>query len=147
MARTTTAPMTDRGRRGRGLVGLALVPLTAGLFGAGVVWADAHDPTAPSSAAAPPAPVPTVPAEGSVRTVTRTISTAEAPRRIAVRRGALLELEVVGDVLDSVELLDEVSPIAPESPARFDIYADRPGEYPIELVDEGKRIGTLVVRP
>jgi len=54
---------------------------------------------------------------------------------------------VVGDVLDSVELLDEVSPIAPESPARFDIYADRPGEYPIELVDEGKRIGTLVVRP
>ncbi|HEX2409645.1 MAG TPA: hypothetical protein VHJ39_00645 [Solirubrobacteraceae bacterium] len=96
--------------------------------------------------AADATPVPTTPAEGSVVTRARTISTAEAPRRINVRRGTLLELEVEGDELDSVELLDEVSPITPESNARFDIYADRAGMYPIKLVDEERLIGTLVVR-
>jgi hypothetical protein len=131
------------------MLGRRFIILVAVLMGLTALAASLapRQPVPRDQRAAEPTPVPTVPAEGSVRTVTRTISTAEAPRRIAVRRGALLELEVVGDVLDSVELLDEVSPIAPQSPARFDIYADRPGEYPIELVDEGKRIGTLVVRP
>jgi hypothetical protein len=91
-------------------------------------------------------PSPTVAAESSVEPVRRTIKVANAPRRITVSRGALVELEVEGDVLDSVELLGEVAPITPEANARFDLYADTPGTYPIELVDEDQRIGTLVVR-
>ena len=85
-------------------------------------------------------------ASPGMRTVERAISTAEGPRRVTVTAGRLLELEVSGPELDSVALLDEVVPIAPEAPARFELLADTPGRYPIELVDAGRRVGTLVVR-
>jgi hypothetical protein len=95
-----------------------------------------------------PTPAPTVVADGSVKPVPKTISTRRNNQRVTVHRGDLLELTVKrGDELDSVELLDEVVPISPEADAVFNIYADTVGEYPIELVDAGERIGTLVIRP
>jgi hypothetical protein len=99
-------------------------------------------PAAESSptASAGPAASPTV------RTVERAISTVGGRTRVRVTEGQLLELDVSGPELDSVELLDEVVPIAPEAPAHFDLLADRPGSYPIVLVDAGRRVGTLVVR-
>ena len=33
-----------------------------------------------------------------------------------------------------------------DSPARFSLLAGEPGEYPIELVDADRQIGTLVIR-
>ena len=89
---------------------------------------------------AAPAAAPTV------RTVERTLSTAEGRRRVTVTEGQLVELDVSGPELDSVTLLDEVEPIAPEAAAHFELLADTPGRYPIELVDADRRIGTLVVR-
>ena len=74
------------------------------------------------------------------------IFTAENPTRVAVRKGQILQLTVRGAEVDSVMVLDEIEPIEEDSPALFEILADEPGEYPIELVDAERQIGTLVVR-
>ena len=96
---------------------------------------------------ATPSPTPTAEAgTGGVRTVEKTISTAEGPTRVAVRQGDLVRLTVSGDELDSVQLLDQVEPIDIESPAIFELRANRPGSFPIDLVDGQRRVGTLVVR-
>jgi hypothetical protein len=68
--------------------------------------------------------------------------------RIAVSRGDTLQLEVAGDVLDSVllERLDRIDGIDPTTPARFDILIDAaPGSYPIRLVEADRRIGSIVI--
>jgi hypothetical protein len=85
-------------------------------------------------------------ASPTVRTVRRTLSTAQGRRRVTVTEGQLVQLDVSGPELDSVMLLDEVVPMAPEAAAHFELLADTPGRYPIELVDAERRIGTLVVR-
>ena len=68
--------------------------------------------------------------------------------RVTVSRGDTLQLEVAGDVFDSVllERLDMVDGIEPTTPARFDILIDSPpGSYPIRLVDADRRIGSIVI--
>jgi hypothetical protein len=95
---------------------------------------------------ATPTPTPSTAPAKDRQLVQKTILTAENPTRVAVREGQLLELTVEGSEVDSVMVLDEIEPIEEDSPALFDIYADRPGEYPIELVDADRQIGTLVVR-
>ena len=68
--------------------------------------------------------------------------------RITVSRGDTLQLQVAGDVFDSVllERLDMVDGIEPTTPARFDILIDfPPGSYPIRLVDADRRIGSIVI--
>jgi hypothetical protein len=34
----------------------------------------------------------------------------------------------------------------PDSPARFELFADVPGTYPIDAVESGQQIGTLEIR-
>jgi hypothetical protein len=71
-----------------------------------------------------------------------------APARIEVRRGDTLQLEVTGELLDEVllERLDMIDPIAPGTPARFNLLIDAPpGSYPIRLVDADRRIGSIVI--
>ena len=71
-----------------------------------------------------------------------------ANSRVVVRRGDLLELEVSGDLLDSVliERLDRMEAIEPTTPARFEVLADVPaGVYPIRLVDADRRIGAIEI--
>jgi hypothetical protein len=89
---------------------------------------------------------------GAVRTasplVEREIDIAE-PQTIAVNEGDEVRLTVSGDALDVVELvgLDLLQPIAPETPAVFDLNADDAGSYPIRLVETGRRAGRLRVTP
>ncbi|MGH2944866.1 MAG: hypothetical protein ACRDPC_01095 [Solirubrobacteraceae bacterium] len=92
-----------------------------------------------------PAPTEPVPA-GEAPVVMRRISTAGEADRVVVRQGAQLELHVSGTEIDSVAVLDKIEPVEPDSAARFHILADEPGEYPIELLDAERRVGTLVVR-
>jgi hypothetical protein len=68
-------------------------------------------------------------------------------RTVSVAEGKVLRLTVQGDALDVVELvgLDQLEPIAPESPAVFDIPVDDPGRYPIRLTDAGTDAGVLRV--
>jgi len=72
--------------------------------------------------------------------------TAENPTRVTVREGQQVELTVRGSEVDSVMVLDEIEPIEEDSPAVFEILADEPGEYPIQLIDADRQVGTLVVR-
>jgi hypothetical protein len=88
---------------------------------------------------------PALPAGG---TITEEIAATGSNSRIAVSRGDTLQLQVTGDVLDSVliERMDRVDGIEPTTPARFDLLIDSPaGSYPIRLVDEDRRIGSIVV--
>ena len=82
-------------------------------------------------------------------TIAEEISAAPgSDSRIAVSRGDTLQLQVAGDVLDSVliERLDRVDAIDPTTPARFDLLIDSPpGSYPIRLVDNDRRIGSIVI--
>jgi hypothetical protein len=83
------------------------------------------------------------------RTIAEEIPAAPGSNsRIAVSRGDTLQLEVAGDVFDSVliERMDRVDGIEPTTPARFDLLIDSPaGSYPIRLVDEDRRIGSIVI--
>ena len=78
--------------------------------------------------------------------MSKRLNTAEGITRVVVDEGDLVDLEVSGSELDSVTLLDEVVAIDPDSPAIFELLADEPGEYPIELLDADRQVGTLVVR-
>lgn len=68
--------------------------------------------------------------------------------RVVVQRGDVLELEVIGDVLDSVQIerLDRMEGIEPLTPARFNLLAEAPaGVYPIRLVEADRRIGSIEI--
>jgi hypothetical protein len=82
-------------------------------------------------------------------TVTRAIRAVPGSETsVRVRRGDMLELEVKGDVLDTVllERLDRIDGIEPTTPARFNLLVDAPaGVYPIRLVDGDERIGRIRV--
>ena len=95
-----------------------------------------------------PTPAPTQEATTAtpVHNVRRTLVITDEPGRITVNQGDLVQLTVKGSELDSVSVLDRVEPIERHSPAVFSLLADSPGEHPIELVDAGRRVGTLVVR-
>jgi hypothetical protein len=98
--------------------------------------------------AATPTPTasPTPSATAATHEVKRTLMITADPGRITVNEGDLVQLTVKGIELDSVSLLDQIEPIERESPALFELLAETPGNYPIELVDSGRRVGTLVVR-
>ena len=98
------------------------------------------------AATATPTPPSTSAAPGDLETVSKRLNTAEGVTRVVVDEGDLVALEVSGSEIDSVTLFDEVVAIDPESPAIFELLADRPGEYPIALLDADRQIGTLVVR-
>jgi hypothetical protein len=98
--------------------------------------------------AATPTPTPTPEPRpvAAMRTVQRTILTTDPRARVSVRQGQLVQLTVRGPEIDSIRLQDEIEPLDPDSPAIFELLADTAGSYPIELVDAGRRVGTLVVR-
>jgi hypothetical protein len=88
-------------------------------------------------------------ATGPVTVVERQLSASEDDQSVAARVGDLIRLEVTGDVLDAVhiERLDRIDAIEPLTPARFELFAETAGVYPIRLVEAGRRIGRLDIRP
>jgi hypothetical protein len=88
------------------------------------------------------------PAVTAAPVVVRTLDAAH-PRTVAVHQGQQLELTVRSSVLDAVELvgLDELQAISPETPAVFNLIADRPGRYPVVLTQAGRSAGMLHVIP
>ena len=102
----------------------------------------------PRSSQGTQGPVLGTPAKPAPAPVEATLSLSE-PRTIAVDEGAELRLSVQGDALDAVEIagLGQLEAIAPDTPAAFDILADRPGTYPIRLVGPDRRVGRLRVTP
>jgi hypothetical protein len=72
---------------------------------------------------------------------------ARRPARIDAAPGETVLLEVTGDVIDTVTISDlsEIETIDPGAPARFEIYVDTRGRFPIDLVEAHRRIGVLEV--
>jgi hypothetical protein len=91
-------------------------------------------------------PTPAPAGSPTLVTVEKELSTADADARVVVREGDVVELTISGPERDSVMVLDRIDAIHPESPARFSLLAGEPGEYPIELLEAGRQVGTLVIR-
>jgi hypothetical protein len=95
---------------------------------------------------------PAAPAPEEEGVVTETLSAAEgaSPVRVHARPGQTVQLEVQGgpELFDEVVLigLDRVEAIAPEAPARFEMYMDEPGRFEIRLLQADRRLGELLVR-
>jgi hypothetical protein len=135
-----------------------LLVLVAVLMGLTALAASLSPPPEPirrgASAGATPTPAPpaapTRAAPGAAGEVVRariSASAAALPRVVRAMRDDLVELVVAGDVVDTVAIdgLPVLEPIDPDSPVRLELYADRPGRFPIRLLDAGRRIGTLRV--
>jgi hypothetical protein len=113
--------------------------------------------TALASGVAPREPVvrddgstPPVPPAGASRpdVVERTLAADETGQRVVARVGQTVVITIEGTALDTVRLAeygDETVEAA--SPARFELLADVPGSYAIDLLEAGRRIGTLEIRP
>ena len=110
----------------------------------------------PGAATASPAPRPSAAAreESASRVVAETVDVdvdagREGVAPVRARAGDTVRLVVRGDVLDAVEIqgLDEIEPIEPGSPARFEFRAEAPGRHPILLQAAERRVGLLDIRP
>jgi hypothetical protein len=93
----------------------------------------------------PPAPVPA--REQASGTVQRTLDAGATGQRVVARVGQTVELTVRSDSLETVGLGDfGVKSAEPGSSAHFELLADVPGSYPIDLLESGQEIGTLEIR-
>ena len=82
------------------------------------------------------------------RPLERVLDADAAGQRVRARVGQPVVIEVRTDVLDTVSLAEYGNqPAEPDSPARFELLADTPGRYAIDLLEAGRRIGVLEVRP
>jgi hypothetical protein len=87
-------------------------------------------------------------ASAAPRTVEKTLDAARGGQRVAARVGQPVVITVKGDALDTVSLGEiGTKTVEPASPARFELLADTPGRYPLDLLEAGRRIGMLEVRP
>jgi hypothetical protein len=99
-----------------------------------------------SGSGSPPAAAAT-PAAGAGGTVEKTLDAGATGQRVVVSVGQTLELTVKSDTLETVNLEEYGDQTAePDSPARWEVYADVPGSYGLELEGSGTRIGTVEVR-
>ena len=81
--------------------------------------------------------------------VSAKLSTAPGsePETVQAEIGDRVELIVEGSAIDSVALGDlSMNDVEPGVPARFELLADTRGAYPVVLVNENRRIGTLEIR-
>jgi hypothetical protein len=131
-----------------GLTALAATIAPRNSGSPGPSTAPGRPPLQPTATAAPQAE-PAAPDGSEETTLDETVSAASgaSPTRVRARLGQLLRLDVNGAIFDQVEItgLDQVRSIAPEAPAHFEIFLDRPGRFDITLVDARRRVGEIVV--
>jgi hypothetical protein len=94
-----------------------------------------------------PSPAPTASDAASAQEGTLTLDGAERAQEVRAVVGQELTLEVRADTPDTVVIdgLDATEPVAPDSPAHFDLYADAAGRYPVRLLEGGRELGELVI--
>jgi hypothetical protein len=136
------------------MLGRRLMVLMAVLLGlTALATALAPRPRVAREGAATPQPAPTVVARPAVepsqaRIVERTLEADPArPAVVRARVGDTIRLVVRGQLLDSVEVegLGAIEQVEPDSPARFELFADQRATHGIRLVDADKRIGRLEI--
>jgi hypothetical protein len=74
---------------------------------------------------------------------------ADNPTTVRVQVGDQLQLRVSARKADQVEIpaLDELEDVDPDAPARFDLLLFEADRYPVRLLDPGRKIGEIVVKP
>ena len=87
------------------------------------------------------------PARGQILTATMNASGAR-PKEVRLRVGDQLTLSVRSDASDQVRVqgFGLIEAVSRQAPARFDIFADRQGDFPVRLLQAGQVAGNLVVR-
>jgi hypothetical protein len=94
------------------------------------------------------APQPSPPSAREPGVVEGTLTTDVARHDpIQVARGDLLRLTVTSGQVQAIEIdgLDLVEAVDPMAPAHFEILADAPGIYPVQVAGSGRTIGTIRV--
>jgi len=93
------------------------------------------------------APTPSATAQPTRPPVEETLDAEASGQKVSARVGQNVVIVVEADELDSVSLAEVgTEPVEPDSPARFELLADVPGSYPIDLLESGRRIGVLKIR-
>ena len=78
--------------------------------------------------------------------VVQTLDAQSEGQRVEARVGQDVTIVVRSDVLDSVSLAEYgVETTEPDSPARFELRADVPGSYAIDLLEADRQIGVLEI--
>jgi hypothetical protein len=79
--------------------------------------------------------------------VMQTLDAQAEGQRVEAEVGQIVRIVVTSDELDTVSMAElGFETTEPDSPARFELLADAPGSYPIELLQAGRRIGVLEIR-
>jgi hypothetical protein len=97
-----------------------------------------------------PEPPRGAPAAGEGRLLRATLDASAAkPRTIRMRVGDQLALRVQARQALQVELagLGQLEDLVPPAPARFNLYADRRGSFPVRVLPAERTIGVIEVKP
>jgi hypothetical protein len=114
---------------------MALTALAAGLAPRESALRDDASPTPPAGAA-----------EAAEAPVEATLDAESEGQRVEARVGQIVRIVVRTDELDSVALAEIGTETAdPDSPARFELLAEVPGSYAIELLEAERQIGVLEI--
>jgi len=93
----------------------------------------------------PPAPSATA-GEVAQEPVMQTLDAQAEGQQVEAKVGQIVRIVVTSDELDTVSVADVgFETTEPDSPARFELLADVPGTYPIELLEADRQIGELEV--
>jgi len=76
-------------------------------------------------------------------------ASSREPQTIRMRRGDELALTVRSGAPDQVEIpaFGRIEDVGRDDPARFDLLAERTGTFEVRLVEAGRVIGRISVRP
>ena len=93
-----------------------------------------------------PSPTPAASAGPAAEPVEATLDAQSEGQRVEAKVGEIVRIVVESDELDSVELAELGTETAdPESPAVFELLAEVPGTYPIQLLEAKRQIGELEI--
>ena len=91
-------------------------------------------------------PTPSASTEPAAEPVEATLDAQSEGQRVQARVGQIVRIVVNSSELDSVSLAEVGTKTAePDSPARFELLAEVPGSYDIELLEADRRIGVLEI--
>ena len=91
-------------------------------------------------------PTPSASRAPAAEPVEATLDAQSEGQRVEAQVGQIVRIVVNSDELDSVQLAEVGTETAePESPARFELLAEVPGTYAIELLQAERQIGELEI--
>lgn len=86
------------------------------------------------------------PADPAPEPVQATLDAQSEGQRVEARVGQIVQIVVRSEELDSVSIAEVgTETTEPDSPARFELLAEVPGSYAIQLLESERQIGVLEI--